>query len=251
MKTDADNIVRNHVVVSMGVGLIPLPIVDVVVLIGVQLNMLRKLSKIYNIPFSKDKGKHFIAALMGSGIPVSLSGSAASLVKAIPIIGQTSGILTMVALAGAGTYAVGKVFIQHFESGGTFLDFDPEKVKEYYSQMLKEGEKITADIKNGNTEKKEDITADIKNGNTEKKEDIAAVPEKKDEEKISSAESEKNEEPIKKDTPQEPIKEEAIKKDTPQEPIKNGDKKKQEKENTKAGKNDKTGKIHLNYPQTD
>lgn len=236
MKTDADNIVRNHVVVSMGVGLIPLPIVDVVVLIGVQLNMLRKLSKIYNIPFSKDKGKHFIAALMGSGIPVSLSGSAASLVKAIPIIGQTSGILTMVALAGAGTYAVGKVFIQHFESGGTFLDFDPEKVKEYYSQMLKEGEKITADIKNGNTEKKEDI---------------AAVPEKKDEEKISSAESEKNEEPIKKDTPQEPIKEEAIKKDTPQEPIKNGDKKKQEKENTKAGKNDKTGKIHLNYPQTD
>ncbi len=99
MKNDTDNIIRNHIFVSMGVGLIPLPIVDVVVLMGVQLNMLRKLSKIYNIPFSKDKGKYFIASLMGSSIPVSLSGSAASLVKAIPIIGQTTGALTMFVLA--------------------------------------------------------------------------------------------------------------------------------------------------------
>ena len=29
---------------------------------------------------------------------------------------------------------MGKVFIQHFESGGTFLDFDPDKVRSYFSK---------------------------------------------------------------------------------------------------------------------
>ena len=41
-----------------------------------------------------------------------------------------------------GTYAAGRVFHQHFASGGTFLTFDPDKVREYYAQMLEEGKTI-------------------------------------------------------------------------------------------------------------
>jgi hypothetical protein len=37
------------------------------------------------------------------------------------------------AFASASTYAVGKVFIQHFATGGTFLDFDPDKVKAHFA----------------------------------------------------------------------------------------------------------------------
>jgi hypothetical protein len=40
----------------------------------------------------------------------------------------------MPAFGAAATYAVGQVFIQHFESGGTFLDFDPDKVREHFRQ---------------------------------------------------------------------------------------------------------------------
>jgi len=94
--------------------------------------------------------KHLIASLLGSSIPVSISGVILSLVKSIPLIGQATSALTMPALAGATTYAVGKVFIQHFESGGTFLDFDPEKVKAYYAEMLKEGEDVAADLNKKN-----------------------------------------------------------------------------------------------------
>jgi hypothetical protein len=39
---------------------------------------------------------------------------------------------------------VGKVFVQHFESGGTFLNFKPEEVRAYYQQMFKEGEKAAS-----------------------------------------------------------------------------------------------------------
>lgn len=144
---DVDKVVRNHIVGSMGVGLIPMPLVDIVALTGVQLNMLRKLAKLYNIPFSKDKVKHLVASLVGSGLSVSMSGALASMLKAVPVVGQTAGALAMPALSGAITYAVGKVFIQHFASGGTFLDFDPEKVKAYYAEMLKEGEKVVGEIK--------------------------------------------------------------------------------------------------------
>jgi uncharacterized protein (DUF697 family) len=144
---DIDKVVRNHTLGSMGVGLIPMPMVDIVALTGVQLNMLRKLAKLYNIPFSKDKVKHLVASLIGSGLSVSMSGALASMLKAIPVVGQTSGALAMPALSGAITYAVGKVFIQHFASGGTFLDFDPETVRAYYAEMLKEGEKAVGDMK--------------------------------------------------------------------------------------------------------
>lgn len=47
----------------------------------------------------------------------------------------------MSAISGAITYAIGQVFIQHFESGGTFLDFDPKKVKEYFMEQFEEGNK--------------------------------------------------------------------------------------------------------------
>jgi len=97
---DGARIVRNHVLASTGVGLIPLPAVDLVGLTGVQLNMLRRLTKAYSIPFSKDKGKNVIASLIGGVASIPIAGSIASLVKTIPLIGQTVGILTMPATAG-------------------------------------------------------------------------------------------------------------------------------------------------------
>ncbi len=147
LKEDTDRVIRNHVLGSMGVGLIPFPVLDIVAMAGVQLNMLRRLAERYNIPFSKDMGKHLIASLLGGGLPMSVGGTLASFIKSIPLIGQVGGALTMPAVTGATTYAVGKVFIQHFESGGTFLDFDPETVRAYYAEMFKEGEKVVAGLK--------------------------------------------------------------------------------------------------------
>ena len=38
----------------------------------------------------------------------------------------------MPAFNAAATYALGRVFIQHFECGGTILDLDPDKVREHF-----------------------------------------------------------------------------------------------------------------------
>ncbi len=151
VKADPDKIIRHHIYGSMGIGLIPIPLVDLAALTAVQLNMLRKLAGIYDVPFFKGKVRDLIASLVASGVaggvPVLTAGSLATLVKTIPIVGQTAGVVTMPIIAGAMTYAVGKVFLQHFASGGTFLTFNPEKVKAYYAEMFKEGSKVASAMK--------------------------------------------------------------------------------------------------------
>jgi len=146
-KTDANISIRNHVIVSMCAGFIPIPMLDLVAITGVQLNMLRKLSKIYAVPFSEHKVKNIVSSLIGGGTSIPVAGAFASLVKFIPVVGQTIGSVSLPISAGAITYAVGKVFLQHFASGGTFLTFDPDKVRDYYNEMLKEGKTAAAGIK--------------------------------------------------------------------------------------------------------
>lgn len=146
-KKELDSIIINHVVASVGTGLIPLPVADIAGLTGIQLNMVRKLAEAYDVPFFKEAVKKSVTSLVGGVLLTRAGPMAASAIKAVPIIGQTIGALSMPIVCGASTYAAGRVFIRHFASGGTFLTFDSEKVKDYYFEMLKEGRKIVAEVK--------------------------------------------------------------------------------------------------------
>jgi uncharacterized protein (DUF697 family) len=53
------------------------------------------------------------------------------MLKSIPILGTIASGLVMPALAAGATFAIGKAFIQHFESGGTLLDFNPPDYREF------------------------------------------------------------------------------------------------------------------------
>ncbi len=133
----AQKIVKKWSLVSAGVGLIPIPLVDLAGIAGVQVKMIADLAKQYDIPFKKDLGKSAIAGLIGSEVGNTLgTGAVRSLVKSIPVVGTVAGITVLPAFAGASTMAVGKVFTQHFESGGTFLNFKPDEVREHYKSEL-------------------------------------------------------------------------------------------------------------------
>ncbi|MDP2902598.1 MAG: DUF697 domain-containing protein [Methylovulum sp.] len=147
---EAQEIVQTSMYYAMGLGIVPVPIFDFVAVSVVQLDMLRRLCKLYEVKFLKGKGKNILGALVGGGFSATVSPLLASLVKLIPLVGTTLGALSMPILAGSSTYAVGKVFIQHFESGGTFLDFDPKAVKEFYAEKLKEGTVVAAKAKPAN-----------------------------------------------------------------------------------------------------
>jgi len=112
-------------------GLIPLPFVDVLAVGGLQLQMLRRLSQIYDVQFSENRGKALIASVAGTMIPVTSGMGAASALKGVPILGMIASAFVMPVLSAGATYAIGRAFVQHFESGGTLLDFNPPDYKEF------------------------------------------------------------------------------------------------------------------------
>lgn len=143
----ASNTVKNYVFAAMGAGLIPIPLADVTVITGVQLKMLHALASQYDVKFTKDLGKSFIASLTGGVAAAGIgNGALLSLVKSVPVIGTVAGMITMPVVAGASTYAIGQVFVQHFESGGTFLTFDPGEVKSYFAEQFEKGKLVVADF---------------------------------------------------------------------------------------------------------
>lgn len=127
--------VYRYSALSAATGLIPVPLVDMAGFMAMQLMMLKKLCSLYNIPFDSQRSKSAIA-ILASGL--SSTYLAASSTKLVPFIGAFS-IAAMPAVNGAFSYAVGRVFIQHFESGGTFLDFDPDKVRGYFNEQFRAG----------------------------------------------------------------------------------------------------------------
>ncbi len=146
-KDETDMIIWRHMYASMGISLIPVPLLDFAGLTAIQINMVKKLAKAHGIPFSRNKTVNILVSLLGGMFPTFHAAPlAASVIKIVPAMGQVAGAAAMPALAGASTYAIGKVFdrhMQHFASGETT---DYEKIKEYHTEMLKQGEEIASEM---------------------------------------------------------------------------------------------------------
>jgi uncharacterized protein (DUF697 family) len=131
----ASELVNRFAIWSGVAGLIPLPVVDIVAVGGLQLLMLRRISQLYGVPFSENRGKALIASLSGALIPASSGIGAASALKAVPVVGTLMSGLVMPTLSAGATYAIGKAFIEHFASGGTLLDFNPPDYREFIKRQ--------------------------------------------------------------------------------------------------------------------
>src|SRR5215831_2864688 len=127
----ATKLVDRFAVWSGVAGLIPLPVVDLVAVGGLQIQMLRRISQIFDVGFSENRGKALIASIAGSMIPTTSGIGAASMLKTVPIIGTIAGGFVMPVLSAGATYAIGKAFVQHFATGGTLLDFNPPDYREF------------------------------------------------------------------------------------------------------------------------
>src|SRR5688572_29246781 len=79
-------IIKRHVLIAMGVGAVPIPLVDVAAVTGVQLSMISKLAKLHGVQFSDDLGKSLLAALVGGvGSKALVTSFLGSAIKAIPV----------------------------------------------------------------------------------------------------------------------------------------------------------------------
>ncbi len=140
----ADTIIRNHVIWSMGAGLIPVLIADIFAVSALQLDMIRQLCKAYDVDFKETQGKAIVTSLTSATVARITAGS---VIKLIPGVGSVIGGMTVSVFAGASTYALGEVFKLHFSTGGTILDFDPDRLRKYYKEKFEKGKKVVTQMK--------------------------------------------------------------------------------------------------------
>lgn len=142
---------------SVGAGLIPLPLVDFVAVSGIQLDMINKLAELYEKDFEKNQAKAIVSALGGAG----LARLAAGMTKAVPVIGSVLGGVTMSVLSGASTYAVGEVFKNHFAEGGSLNDLNIEKFKAFYNEKFEQGKAMAKDMESEHKANEETDSNDV------------------------------------------------------------------------------------------
>lgn len=135
-RATAETIVKRMSYWSAGAGFLPIPALDLAAIMAVQVKMVRDIAAVYGVPFNAVRVKAIVAAVVGGTLPVGaglgLGSVFGSSTKTIPVIGTLIGAVTVPATALAMSQAVGKLFIEHFETGGTLLDFDAEKMRSHF-----------------------------------------------------------------------------------------------------------------------
>lgn len=132
-------IIRRHMLISAGCGLIPLPVADIGLVSANQLVMLRRLAYTYEVRFDKELGKSLISVALSTLASTGTLSLVSSAVKAVPVVGQLSGAVTMGTYAAAATYTLGRLFTMHFAAGGTLLDFEPRKMEAHFQDLFEQG----------------------------------------------------------------------------------------------------------------
>ena len=142
-----DAIIRKRVYGAIGIGFVPVPLVDFLGLTALQLELIHALSKAYGVEFKKERVKSIISSLCGGILTTASVPLAASLLKSIPVVGFTAGAASISIMGGATTYALGWVFDRHFRKGGNLIDFNAEEAKTYFKDKVEEGKTFIGKIK--------------------------------------------------------------------------------------------------------
>jgi len=141
----ANEIVNNNIALAMGAGLIPVPWLDFAAITGVQLKLGKELANHYGVDYREEQVKGIVVALLGAYTSTAAATTAAAgLAKLVPGLGAVVGVVTLPFVAGAITFAVGKIFVQHLESGGTFLSLEARDVQAGFLREVERGKQVVS-----------------------------------------------------------------------------------------------------------
>lgn len=109
----ANKLVRTAALVSLAAGLEPIPLIDIPILLGTQMRLVLRIAALYDEPMTAKHVRELVATIV-SGLTMRYLAEEAA--KAVPFGGD----LVSGAIAAAGTWTIGQVAIEYFESGKRF-----------------------------------------------------------------------------------------------------------------------------------
>lgn len=137
--TDSLQIVGRHSKIAAAVGLLPGGLLNFAAILPVQVVMVWRIARAFDQKVGKEQIRGVLVSLLTSVIPGAIGHGTGAAIASIPaaIAGAVVYFVATPILAYALTRAVGNVFIMHFESGGTLLNFDSKAFTEYFINEFK------------------------------------------------------------------------------------------------------------------
>lgn len=126
-RAQARAIVERYATYSAVGGIVPLPVASVAGITTIIIRMVRTLSNLYGIPFERDRARAIVAGLVGGATPTGFAVVTTSTLFYVMPSGALIGTVVSAISAIACTRSIGRVFIEHFESGATLNEFRATK----------------------------------------------------------------------------------------------------------------------------
>lgn len=123
-------------------GAVPVPWLDLLILPGIQAQMISHLARYYGQPLS---GTRFLEVASTLGLGMLARQAVREVVKFIPYVGSVAGA----ALAGASTFALGKAFCYYYSAVHKGHVPRPEDLRRYYNEQFILAEKAWTDQSKG------------------------------------------------------------------------------------------------------
>jgi uncharacterized protein (DUF697 family) len=124
-------------------GFVPVPVADTIAISGVQISMIHDLCNLYEVSFKKEAAISVVSGLLVGKFTTTFANIAGNVfLNNLPVVGTIMKFTTQPALSYATTYALGRVFIRHFERQGTMVDLDSKRLAKYFNEQFAKGRKL-------------------------------------------------------------------------------------------------------------
>jgi uncharacterized protein (DUF697 family) len=118
----ANTIVERHATYAAVGGIVPVPIANVAGITAVIVRMVKVLSDLYAVPFERDRARAIVVGMMGGTVPTGLAAVTTSTLYYIVPGSLLIGLAVSSIAAAACTRGIGRIFIEHYESGAMLRD---------------------------------------------------------------------------------------------------------------------------------
>jgi uncharacterized protein (DUF697 family) len=120
--SQAHAIVERHATYSAAGGIIPLPIANVASVMAIILHMVKMLSNLYGVPFERDRARAIVVGMAGGAMPTGFAAVTSSTLYYLVPVSAIIGLAVSSVAAVACTRGIGRIFVEHFESGAALSD---------------------------------------------------------------------------------------------------------------------------------
>lgn len=144
-RSQAEQIVKEHLPLAVGAGMLPVPGFDLAAIGALQLKLLASLAQHYKVRFTQAQAQRIVSSLLGSVGTTLLTGAVlGSVAKFVPFFGTLVGAASMPVAAGLITRAMGNLAIDHFAAGGTMETFDLDVAQQAFVHKIAEAKAALA-----------------------------------------------------------------------------------------------------------